>query len=157
MIWAGIVGSTVIGPYKVDEGVKLNSVGYCKFLDGTFFKWYNKQSRDFKKNCIFMQDNAPSHASRLTSDHLAKKGFKDDKLMVWPACSPDLNPIENMWSIIKADIYKENKQYSSKTDLWKAIQDSCSTIKPETVTKLTESMDNRLIKIIEQKGNYINM
>ena len=88
MIWAGIVASTLIGPFKVDEGVKLNSVNYCKFLDGTFFTWYNKQSRKFKTNCIFMQDNTPPHASRLTSDHLAKKRFKDDKLMVWPVCSP---------------------------------------------------------------------
>ncbi|KAL0180242.1 hypothetical protein M9458_025684, partial [Cirrhinus mrigala] len=46
-----------------------------------------KESASFKKTLIFMQDNAPSHASN--------KGLKDEKLMTWPPSSPDLNPIEN--------------------------------------------------------------
>ena len=44
---------------------------------------------------VFMQDNAPSHASKFTREWLAKKGVKEDHLMTWPPASPDLNPIEN--------------------------------------------------------------
>ena len=36
MIWAGIYGDKPIGPYKVDDGVKLTSQSYCQFLDKTF-------------------------------------------------------------------------------------------------------------------------
>ena len=39
MIWAGIVDRTIIGPFKIDEGVKINSASYCAFLEMTFFRW----------------------------------------------------------------------------------------------------------------------
>lgn len=157
MIWAGIVGDKVIGPFKLDQGVKLNTESYRQLLDHTFFQWYNKQSRAFKSKCIFMQDNAPSHASKGTRAHLAKKGLKESKLMTWPSSSPDLNPIENLWGIAKKEVYKAGKQYSSLADLWVAIQAAVESIPPQTISRLTSSMDQRLLKLVENKGGYINM
>ena len=148
MIWAGIVDSEIIGPFKVDDGVKLNSENYCKLLDETFFRWYKSKSRTFKRDCIFMQDNAPSHASKATAQFLAKKGFPEKKIMSWPASSPDVNPIENMWALLKKELYKGGRQFKSKAGLWDAIQSEIKKIRPQTVKALTNSMDSRLIKII---------
>ena len=36
--------------------------------------------------------------------------------------SSDLNPIENLWSIVKIKSYRESKQYNSKADLLGAIK-----------------------------------
>ena len=58
MICAGIVNQTIIGPFKFDKRVKLNSANYCDFTDNTFFAWYMSRSRSFKVKCIFMYDNA---------------------------------------------------------------------------------------------------
>ncbi|KAJ1120314.1 hypothetical protein NDU88_008488 [Pleurodeles waltl] len=114
LVWAGIIKDELVGPFRVEDGVKLNSQSYCQFLEDTFFKqWYRKKSASFKKNMVFMQDNAPSHASKYSTAWLARKGIKEGNLMTWPPCSPDLNPIENLWSIIKCEIYKEGKQYTS--------------------------------------------
>ena len=41
--------------------------------------------------------------------------------MQWPSCSPDLHSIENLWSILKRNIYSCGRQYASKDDLWDAI------------------------------------
>ena len=81
MFWAGIVGDNLIGPFRVPEGVKLDSQSYVKFLSDNFFAWYKSQSRSFKMKCIFMHDNAPARASRLTTEFFALKNFKEDRLM----------------------------------------------------------------------------
>jgi transposase len=80
-------------------------------LKNNFLPWYNKQSLALKRKIIFMHDNAPSHAARYTHEALAKFGFKEARLMVWPACSPDLNSFENFWSLLKNKVYKDGKQY----------------------------------------------
>ena len=156
MIWAGIIGNEVIGPFKVEEGVKLNTVNYCAFLAKNFKPWLQMQNNYRRQKLIFMQDNAPSHASRYTKFWLKNECFNSDSLMDWPANSPDLNPIEHYWSILKAAIYRDGKQYSSKTELWKAIQTAACSVEPKVIENLTKSVDNRLIKILQLKGGRVN-
>ena len=50
---------------------------------------------------ILQQDNAPCHTARRVIKWLANN---DIELQDWPGDSPDINPIENLWSIIKARI-----------------------------------------------------
>ena len=111
----------LIGPFRMPEGVKMNSEVYVRFLMENFFPWYRDQRRTFKLKCVFMHDNAPAHASRFTREFLASKIIKEDRLMEWSPSSTDLNCIENLWSIIKADVYQRNKQCTSKDSLWEGI------------------------------------
>ena len=77
--------------------------------------------------------------------------------MVWPPSSPDLNPIENLWSILKQKIYESGRQFTSKQQLWEAVLTSCKDIQAETIHKLTSSMDARIVKLLSNKGSYVNM
>lgn len=104
-----------------------------------------------------MQDNAPSYAIRNTSASLAAIGIKGEKLMVWPPFFPDLNPIVNLWRILKQKKYEGGKQFTSKQQLWEAILTSCKDIQVETFQKLTSSMDARIVKLLSNKGSYVNM
>ncbi|KAL2093239.1 hypothetical protein ACEWY4_010551 [Coilia grayii] len=144
LLWAGIIKNELVGPFRVEDG--LNSQTYCQFLEETFFKqWYRKKSASFKKNMIYKQDNAPSHASKYLTVWLTSKGLKDEKLMTWPPCSPDLNPIENLWSIIKHEVYKEGKQYISLDSVCEAVVAAAHNVGREQIKKLTESKDGRLL------------
>ena len=58
MIWARIVDQIIIGPFKVDEGVQVNSANYSNFMDKTYFAWYKSQSCSFKMKYVFMHNNA---------------------------------------------------------------------------------------------------
>ncbi len=75
--------------------------------------------------------------------------------MVWPPSCLDLNPIENLWSILEMKIYEGGRQYTFKQQLWEAILPSSNEILPETRHGLTSSMDERIVKVISKKGAYV--
>ena len=155
MFWAAIVDKDIIGPFRVPDGVKIDSSGYCDLLQRCFIPWWKRKAAKTRKSLIFMHDNAPAHASKFTQEWLSKQGIKEQNLMVWPPCSPDLNPIENVWSVIKQEIYKGGKQFSSKDELWKAIEASTRIIKPEMIRRLTKSVDTRLSKVLQGQGRHV--
>ena len=68
MIWAGIMDDTILGPFRVPDGVKLTAKTYTKFLRENLLPFLMKLNPIQKKNFLFMQDNAPSHSARLTKD-----------------------------------------------------------------------------------------
>ncbi|RCN33830.1 hypothetical protein ANCCAN_20330 [Ancylostoma caninum] len=41
--------------------------------------------------------------------------------MQWKACSPDLNPIENLWAIVARKVYANGAQYNTVNDLKIAV------------------------------------
>lgn len=156
MIWAGIINNQIVGPVRVPEGVKLTSVAYCNLLESVLMEWLDDVPLLRRKKIVFMHDNAPSHSAKATTEFLGSMGFKDDTLMQWPACSPDLNPIENLWSIIKRKVYANLRQFTSKEHLWKAIQDASASVEPSVIKKLTDSVTERQYQIIKNKGAYVN-
>ena len=67
-------------------------------IDREILEDYLQPSMDvFKADSTwqFQQDNAPCHTALSIKQYINEKGFN---LMPWPARSPDLNPIENLWS-----------------------------------------------------------
>ena len=86
---------------------------------------------------------APSHWTKATTNFLASLGIKGDSLMDWPACSPDMNPLENIRSILKQQIYADRCKFSSKTELWKNLKDAAASVPPAQKIKLTQSTNDR--------------
>ena len=75
------------------------------------------------RNWRLQQDNDPKHTSRVAKDFIAKNRIN---VIDWPSNSPDLNPIENMWFIMKNNVEKrmpkdinELKQFMSEE--WEKI------------------------------------
>ena len=58
-----------------------------------------------EKNFLFQYDNDLKHKSKLALEFYSKN--KLDRLK-WPPYSPDLNPIENTWVIVKQQVNKWN-------------------------------------------------
>ena len=158
MFWAAIMNNELIGPFKIKKGVKLNSKNYSDFLKQNFFPWLEQKLKNNAKfDFMFQQDNATCHKSLFTKKILIEYGIKNEKLMVWPPCSPDLNPIENLWSIIKRKVYESNQQYTNLEDLWGKIAEVSKKIKPEEIKNLTSSMDRRLVRVLEKGGGRVDI
>ena len=98
---------------------------------------------------IFQQDNVPVHVSRHSKPFFSHKNVV---LMNWPALSPYLNPIENLWGIVARQVYGQGKQYDSKVSLTGAIIKSWSEIDDQTVKSLIGSVKNRCIEVMAAKG-----
>ena len=77
--------------------------------------------------------------------------------MTWLSSSPDLNPRENFWSLLKRKLYTSGKQYASKDELLDCILQCAQSIGVEEIDNLTKSVDNRLVKVLSNDGNYVNM
>lgn len=102
-----------------------------------------------------MHDNAPPHVAMKTRGYLERKGITT---MEWPPpMSPDLNPIENVWSILQKEVYKERKVFKNTTDLWDDAITSAWHALPllETFQNLYNSIPSRVIKVLEEKGERI--
>lgn len=69
------------------------------------------------KYSIFMHDGAPCHRSKIITKYLRTQKIK---LLDWPDNNPDLNPIENLWCIVKNKVAK--RQPFSSTTLVEAIK-----------------------------------
>jgi len=70
----------------------------------------------------------------------------------WPAASPDLNPMENVWSILKDRVAKRNPQ--TKEDLKNFIRQEWRNLDNDEVITIAESMPDRVQMLIENKGSY---
>ena len=76
--------------------------------------------------------------------------------MSWPACSPDFNPIVNVWGVLSRQVYNNGKQFHSKSDLENAIRSAWEELDRKFVKTLIKSKDDRCFKVIENKGNIIS-
>ncbi|GMF31483.1 unnamed protein product [Phytophthora lilii] len=73
----------------------------------------------------------------------------------WPARSPDLNPIENLWSIISRRVYANGRQFASVSELTTALYEAWDAIESSTLNALINSMPHRCQKCIKKHGNVV--
>jgi len=128
---------------------RLDSAGYQDVLKANLLSEGTKMGG---RGWIFQQDNAPIHASRSTKSWLAARNVR---VLPWPAKSPDLNPMENLWGIMTRRVYAHGKQYDTKRELKEAIHKEWENISLETLRKLTDSMPNRIHETILKQGKFL--
>jgi hypothetical protein len=107
-------------------------------------------------NAIFQQDNALVNTAYLVRDTLTELGFE---VMEWPPYSPDLNPTDNIWALLKAEIlraYPELKYIRNNSTtleiLVDAAQEAWDALDINIFEHLSETMPYRVADVLKYEG-----
>ena len=128
---------------------RMNSKAYCDVLRDGLIGTLDMYNLDLS-SMIFMQDNASCHSSKET-----KKWISDNNIEIlnWPACSPDLNIIENVWGYLEKQIRRRKLSYKNPDEMFQIIQEEWNKIPKSYVEKLYWSMCKRVKEVIKNKGD----
>src|SRR4029434_10484147 len=85
--------------------------------------------------CIFQQNNAKPHSAHISNAWLRKKSVC---VLDWPACSPDLSPMENVWCILKCKMCQ--RRHRTLAHLKTCLQEEWDKVTPETLHHLVSSV-----------------
>ena len=169
MVWACFSGDHLGPLLTLEKG----GIGYMDIL----YEWLTPMLDDLMNLCddllddekpvtadknipyVFMHDNAPCHTTPEVTELLQEEGIQ---VMKWPAYSPDLNPIENLWFDLKNRFYKEwvklHKTPSQSKNAYDVYADIIQRVWYWTnfdfIRVLVESMPRHVEAVIAAQGSH---
>lgn len=144
MVW-GCISAQGMGNLHICEGT-INAERYIQVLEQHMLP--SKRRLFHGRPCLFQQDNAKPHSARVTTAWLRSKRVR---VLPWPACSPDLSPIENVWRIMKRKIRQRRPRTVEQLKLY--IKQEWGRIPPDKLQKLVSSLPKRLLSVVKRKGD----
>ncbi|GFW35814.1 transposable element Tcb1 transposase [Trichonephila clavipes] len=97
--------------------------------------------------------------SRTLLVHIAgtlnsQRYISEIELLPWPACSPDLSPVEDMWSMVSQRLTQITSPAATPDQLWQCVEAAWSVVPQEHIQSLFESMPRRVAAVISNNGGY---
>lgn len=146
MVWGGINFRSRTPLYRVEGN--LNGVGYRdRILGPIALPVLNAVG----PGAIYQHDNAPAHRARVVTDFLQQQQVD---AMVWPALSPDLNPIEHLWDVLGRRIRANHPRPANLQRLFQFLQEEWEAVPQVTLQNLILSMRRRCQDCIAANGGH---
>ena len=134
---------------------KMNGKFFASFVRDKFPMCFERAGRRDRRR-LFVMDNDPSQVSKA-----AKLALKDigAELHEIPARSPCVNPIENIFHVVRTNLEEEairlQIERESFEDFTRRVMRCLDSIDPEVINRTISSMPKRMEQIIASKGARI--
>lgn len=152
-VWAGIVGTRIIGPILFQG--RLNGQRYLGFLQNEIEGFLEELPLEVLRRLYFQQDGAPPHNARQVVNYLAGR-FGEQFIATngptrWPPRSPDLTPLDFfLWGYLKERVY-----YTSPATLEileNRIHQAFESITPAMLQEVLRNNIFRTRRCVEEGG-----
>ncbi|GFX55723.1 transposable element Tcb2 transposase [Trichonephila clavipes] len=131
-----IRNGTLTGRIYADEILRPHVIPYAGAIRDSF---------------VFQDDNARPHRARLMENMLEAETIQR---VEWPACSPDLNPIEHVWDKLGRRIAARPRPPATVRDLEIALLEEWNSISQSLIDNLIASMANRCAAVLAVRGDH---
>ena len=151
MVW-GCFHASGVGVLKKIDGI-MDGEAYYKILRYQVAPLMKKldDSALGGPGWVFQHDNDPKHTAKKNVAFLANNNFR---VLPWPAQSPDLNPLENLWNGLKEALKKRADRPSSLDQLFDHVKEEWAKLPKELLSNLVVSMPRRIAAVIKNKGGH---
>lgn len=147
MVWGAISASGPVAFGFVDG--RITAPRYIQCLNDLLLPILDDFPLDRLRNTVFQQDNARPHSAIMTQQFLAANAFRTT---LWPANSPDLNPIEKVWAAMKRNV--RSRKPATIRQLRQAIVASWRDVVTEDFcNRLYASLHDTMTTVINRRGS----
>ena len=87
----------------------------------------------------------------FASDYFDTQGIE---VMYWPACSPDLSPIEHVWDLLGRRVRSRNRAPETVHELSQALIDEWNALPQQLIRRYIRSMPRRCEACIQARGGH---
>lgn len=156
MVWGGIKGGdkTELVVWERNDFGNINAETYVRHVLVPVmwpFIQEHSQRQGVPMGIMAVEDGAGAHRAVYTQEHRDHYGIQR---LWWPACSPDLNPIENVWQLLKDILKRRNPRPRGTAEFKQAILEAWAEISPEELKQLVRSMPERIEAVIAAQGGH---
>ncbi|GFU42710.1 transposable element Tcb2 transposase [Trichonephila clavipes] len=135
MVWAGIMTNGRTRLHVVANGTMTGQ----RYIDEVLLPHVRLFRGAVGDKFVFMDDNATCHRTLVAQDCLDSEGIQR---LVWPARSPDLNPIENVRDALGRQVAGQNYPPTNKKTLIHALTEEWDKLPQQLLDNVVQSMDD---------------
>lgn len=145
-VWGGVCYRGLTALRRIPKS--MTGIEYQHFLEHVV---YPDLREKFGEDFIFQHDGDGSHTAAVVVNWLDQQ--PEEWIRDWPAQSPDLAPIENLWAILLRRL--EGRRVRTADGLWRALKEEWENIGQEIWRNLGASFPNRMALVIAANGGPI--
>lgn len=127
----------------------LNGERYKLVLKDHLLTWASVSLGNPQTEWKLQEDNAPAHRARSVQAEKERLGIRS---IPWPSKSPDLNPIEHVWSKLGLRILRRSPRPTSLANLATVLKEEWNAIPQAEIASLISSMPRRVNAVITAQG-----